>query len=157
MSKKSRDKGARGEREVIRILQPVVDEVCAEVGMPSFELIRDTRQRFEAKHYDVFGLPWMAFEVKYREDMSGIESWWKQTRDACRPGQIPVMFYRRNHGRWRVRMRAPISVVKGGWSPGDGTGPEDTYHRPVRVSMTMDVRLSDWLVWFRVKLKYELI
>ena len=87
----SRDKGSRGERQVIQMLQPIVDEVCDECGQPRLVLRRNASQRFAAKQYDVIGIPWMAMEIKFHENHSGREGWWRQTLEACMPGQIPIL------------------------------------------------------------------
>src|SRR5690606_3259216 len=106
MGKMSRNKGARGEREILGILQPVVDSVWSEMrpGHAIPVLRRNYTQRFESKQYDIIGLPWAAVEVKRCENLSGIGSWWKQVLAATRPGQTPILIYRQNHGKWRVRM-----------------------------------------------------
>lgn len=143
-------KGYGGEREAIALLQPIIDGVCEELRVPRIELVRDSRQRFEKKHYDIFGLPWLCLEVKRVEQQGMIGSWWKQTMEACKPGQIPVLMYRPNFNPWRVRMRAPISVVKGGFIEGKGM------HRPVRVRMTVTIDFADFQVWFRCMCKAHL-
>jgi hypothetical protein len=134
----SRNKGANGEREVIGLLQPVVDRVCAECGQVQLVLKRNYSQRFAAKQYDVEGVPWMALEVKRVENQSGVGSWWRQTLAATRPGQVPVLFYRQNHRPWMVRTRLP--VVAGG-------------RTVVRCTVTMDV--TSFLVWFEYRLKSD--
>ena len=137
----SRDKGGRGEREAISLLQPVVDGVCEEAGMPSFELVRDSRQRYQKKLYDIFGLPWFAFEIKRVENQSGIGGWWRQVREATKEGQIPVLMYRQNNRPWMVRTKVSIPVVKGGPA----------------VRMTVTMTFDDWKVWFREFLRYRLV
>ncbi len=151
----SRRKGAQGELEIIKLLQPIVDQVCAEAGKVRIELVKDTRQRYEKKRYDIFGMPWMALEIKRAENLSGLGTWWRQIKEATQPGQTSVLCYRPNHTVWKVRMRVPVSVVKGGWTEGTETNPS-IYVRPVRVLMTVDVSWEQFLVWFRTKLKYEL-
>lgn len=129
--RRSRNKGARGEREAIALLQPVIDRVCERTGEIRFELKRDYRQRFEGKRYDLIGLPWFAFEIKRVENLSGMGGWWRQVMDAADDGQIPVLMYRQNHRKWKVRTRLPIRVVKGGTA----------------VRVTMDIRIEDFLVF----------
>lgn len=146
----SRNKGAGGEREAIALLQPAVDEVCYELNVQRFELIRDSRQRYEKKHYDIFGCPWMALEVKRVENQSGLGSWWEQVCLATAEGQTPVLMYRPNNSPWKIRTRVPISVVKGGFYEGRGM------FKPVRVRMAVDITFPDFLVWFKLKLKAEL-
>ena len=104
----SRNKGARGEREVIALLQPIVDRVCTDCGHPRFVLRRNADQRYAAKQYDVIGLPWIALEVKRVENLSGRGSWWKQVLEATLEFQTPVLAYRKNHAPWTFRLRVPV-------------------------------------------------
>lgn len=134
-------KGAAGEREAMRLLQEVVDEVTTEAGQVRIELIRDSRQRYQKKLYDIFGLPWFAFEIKRVEDQSGINSWWRQCKEATKEGQISVLMYRPNNRPWMIRTRLSIRVVKGG----------------VAVRTTMTLTYDDWRVWFKQFLKAQLI
>ena len=150
----SRLKGSRGELEIIKLLQPIVDEVCQEEGKVRIELIKDTRQRYEKKRYDIFGMPWMALEIKRVENQSGISEWWRQVCRATHAGQTSVLAYRQNHRQWKIRMRVPVSVVKGGWDIAQVDG--GVYRQPVRVFMTVDVTWDQFIIWFKTKLKYEL-
>lgn len=133
----SRQKGARGEREVIELLQPVLDEVCDTCGQPRIELRRNWDQRWRKKQYDVIGLPWIALEVKRQENLSGIEGWWRQVEEACLEGQVPVLLYRKNHAPWRARLRA--NLVAGELND---------------VEIVADLGLDDflhWLHWFLIE------
>jgi len=134
----SRGKGNRGETEVLRILQEVVDGVVEETGHPHVVIRKNRDQRYSPKQYDLIGLPWLAVEVKYQEDWSGLGSWWRQVVDACGPGQAPVLFYRKNYHKWRIRMRVPVVVSKG-----------------VRVRMTVTTDESSFRVWLRELLKIQ--
>ena len=164
----SRNKGARGEREVVTLLQEIVDEVYAEENRKREEwrslhgrdmvgenlavpvLKRNYSQRFAAKQYDVEGLDWLALEVKRVENLSGLGSWWTQCRTATRKGQTSVLFYRQNHGRWKIRMRV---WVRAGVPIADRQG----YHgKSTHVGMTVDTDIDSFLVWFRERLKSEL-
>ena len=134
----SRNKGARGELEVIAMLQPIVDKVCEETGHPSFVLRRNQDQRYAPKQYDLIGVPWVALEVKRVENQSGIGSWWRQTKEATKDGQIPILIYRPNHQKWKVRCRIPIlagiTVIRA----------------------TVNVDIETFLVWFEYFLKSKL-
>lgn len=134
----SRQKGARGEREVIGILQPIVDEVCKETGNPTFVIRRNADQRFAAKQYDLIGIPWLAIEIKRVENLSGIGSWWKQTLAATLDGQIPVLIYRPNRKPWKVRMRVPVLASR------------------MSVTMTVDTDMESFKLWFRWMLHQKL-
>lgn len=83
MAINARAKGANGEREVINMLQEVIDEVATSVSEEygcSFEfprLIRNTLQSAQGGE-DIHGLPWYAVEVK-RCEKQDIGRWWLQT------------------------------------------------------------------------------
>jgi hypothetical protein len=133
--KMSRDKGGRGEREVIALMQPIVDRVCDANGHARFEIRRNYTQRFAAKEYDLIGVPWMALEVKRVEEQSGLEGWWRQVIAATRDGQVSVLLYRQNNRPWKARFRTLLD-----------TGGE----RHVRATVTVDI--ETFLVWFEVTL-----
>lgn len=111
----SRNKGKRGEREIVNILQPVVDEVCAKNGFVQIELQRNTIQ-CDRGGYDIVGLDFLAIEVKHQEQLQP-ETWWKQTVKQTKKGQTPVLFYRKNRMDWRVRMPGVLfcATCKGAW------------------------------------------
>src|SRR5688572_14906985 len=106
----ARRKGANGELEIMRLIQPTVDRVCEGCGCPQIVLQKNRDQRYAKKQYDVIGLPWFAFEVKRVENQSGINGWWEQVKDAAREGQIPVLFYRQNNRPWMVRTKMRLDA-----------------------------------------------
>jgi hypothetical protein len=132
----SRNKGKRGEREVIGILQPVVTSIYEEFGLKVPTLKRDTRQS-DGGGYDISGIDWLAIEVKYQQ-AEKLNAWWQQTLDQCGQHQCPVLFYRRNKADWSVRMFATLHV-------GD-------HMQTVPVSITV----PEFLRWFRARLHLEL-
>ena len=89
MSRASRQKGQRGEREVCKILS---DKLGGEFK-------RNLMQTAEGG-YDVLGLKVWAIEVKFQEKLS-IEKWWKQTVEQAN-GKKPVLFFRKSREDWRV-------------------------------------------------------
>lgn len=94
------NKGKRGEREVIKVLQPIVDEVYAKHELEAPILQRNTLQS-DRGGFDIVGLEWMALEVKFQEQLS-VNTWWKQTLRQARPNQLPVLFYRKSRMKWNV-------------------------------------------------------
>jgi hypothetical protein len=136
--KMSRDKGKRGEREVIELLQPVVDEVRGLFGLPALKLKRNTLQS-DSGGSDIAGLMWLALECKWQETIQ-LGAWWKQTLEQCGPEQEPVLFYKRNHVDFRVGML--------GW-----LGTRHCGHTTMVV-----VSVEDFLKWFRLRLmqQYEM-
>lgn len=102
----SRNKGKRAEREVIAILQPIVNHVWLTHGLEPPLLQRNTLQSDQGG-CDLAGLEWLSLEVKHCETFQ-LTQWWAQTvRQAKgRNGQkkTAVLFYRKNNVAWRVRM-----------------------------------------------------
>ena len=85
MGRSSRDKGARGEREIRDLLRRA-----------GFRCDRDGTEHGDLRH-DCINIH---FEVKRQETIS-IDEWWRQaTRDAG--ARNPVVFFRKNHQRWRA-------------------------------------------------------
>ncbi|MFW0778550.1 MAG: hypothetical protein ACN2B6_12615 [Rickettsiales bacterium] len=130
------NKGKVGEREVVKLLQPTVNEVYEGLGMQAPELHRNQNQS-ALGGYDIDGLPWLALEVKRQEQLS-LNKWWAQVLKAAREGQTPVVLFRQNRKKWRV-----LTWV---WLHTGGRG-----HMRVRAELT----LEDFMDWFREKLKYE--
>ncbi len=134
------DKGKRAEREVVKLLQAVIDEVCEIKEIEPIKLERNLLQANKGG-YDIFGLDWLALEVKHQETFN-LNQWWKQAKDQAKEDQIPVLMYRKNNVKFRVRMYGwlPLSYSnlngKGKWA-------------------LVDIALDDFLEWFRFKLYEE--
>lgn len=133
----SRNKGKRGEREIVDLLQPVVNEVYELYELPPVKLKRNTLQS-DSGGSDIAGLPWLAIEVKYHSKTINLSPWWAQTVAQAEQGQEPVLFYRRNHIAWRVKMFGMLG--RAGCC------------RTVPVI----VEVPDFLAWFRARLSQEL-
>ena len=109
MAKASRDKGARGEREIIDLLQPIVDTAYKAVGKEPPRLQCTSSLQADGGGCDVHGLPGLALEVKRCETLQ-IESWWRQCVQQSKAGQLPVLVYRQNGRKWIVRLLLQIAV-----------------------------------------------
>ena len=134
----SRNKGKRGEREVINeVLQPVVNKVYSEFGVEPPLLQRNTLQS-DRGGYDLVGLDWFAPEVKRQETLN-ISGWWAQCKAQAKPGQIPVLLYRQNHKCWKVVMKGYLSIAPG-----------------VRIGAAMEFSLGVFMVYFEQKVRAEL-
>lgn len=147
----SRAKGQRGEREVVHLVQPVVDAAWAEMGCGvAGKIIRGDLQMFRADKpdmsrnidqvrnggCDLHGLPWLAIEVKFCENFT-LDKWWEQaTRQAKIRSNVvkhsvePVLIYRRSRIPWRVQVYGTIDGLP---------------NRKVRV----DISLKAWLASLR--------
>lgn len=183
----SRNKGQRGEREVVKLLQPIVDKVYGSLGLTPPVLERNLMQSHKGG-FDIAGLHWMALEVKYQETLN-VGMWWNQTLaqanvdingNPLRKGQppvplsatglpkppvtgldvssrenelrsgvkragrepdqmlIPILMYRSNGAKWRVRMFAGL------------------YVGAQRVRTAADVEIGAFLVWFELQLAHVL-
>lgn len=103
----SRDKGGRGEREIIALLQPIVDRVYQAAGKQPPKLQRNSMQVNGLGGCDVVGLDWLAIEVKRCETLL-LDQWWQQCISQAQRGAMPVLCYRQSHCDWRVRLYAGL-------------------------------------------------
>lgn len=95
----SRNKGKRGEREVVQLLQAVIDAIQTPSEKPRLQ--RNTLQS-DGGGMDIVGLEGFALEVKYQETLN-LEAWWRQTVDQAKGRLVPVLVYRKSRTPWRVR------------------------------------------------------
>lgn len=165
----SRDKGQRGEREVIKVLQPTVSRVYIEAGLPVPELARNLSQTREGG-FDIQGLEWMALEVKYQETPN-LKAWWDQT---CR--QAGVNEFGMRSDQIQPHQLVGGSVVKKGGS--SGKAGSDLIRTPIlfyranreqwqvmlvgrlfgeksQIRTPVRVNLLQFLPWFELKLREE--
>ena len=139
MSLMSRNKGKAGEREVVKLLQPVVNEVYSAMDLEIPILQRNLMQS-DRGGFDIAGLEWMALEVKRRETMA-LNAWWVQTLKQARYDQVPVLLYRGNHEPWRACLLGMLPMG----------------YREDWLQARVTVDLPDFLTWFRRRLHYELL
>lgn len=137
--KRSRDKGQRGEREVVQLLQPVIDRVCGHHGVDL--IIGRNLNQVRGGGYDLKGegselLDWLALEVKRQETLC-ISQWWDQAVRQAGPEQTPVLLFRQNGKRvWRVVIDGYIM-----------TSGSNVIKVPVEISQ------ANFLYWFQLKLE----
>lgn len=108
----SRNKGKRGEREVVNLLQPVINEVWShfpQAGEPPL-LQRNTLQS-DRGGFDIVGLDWMAIEVKFQEQLN-VKAWWEQCVRQAGISKVPVLFYRKSRMEWKVRLRVNLNIKR---------------------------------------------
>jgi len=129
----SRNKGQRGEREFIRILQSVIDEVF---GEGTYELKRNLFQTRDGGD-DVAGLPKefdiISVEVKFQETLN-THKWWQQATDQAGDRE-PVLAFRQKHKKWRI--------IKWGSLMGIGDNIDNEMICEVEVS------LDNFLKWYK--------
>ncbi len=94
MSINSRDKGARGERELAHVLRHFGYQ----------DAIRGVQHDGLAGNPDVLGLDKIHIEVKRVEHIN-IDNAMKQSIRDAREDEIPVVMHRRNNQIWKVTMK----------------------------------------------------
>lgn len=113
-------KGAEGEREIVRMLQPVVTSIFENMGARPDQIpkLQRNKQQSDGGGYDIIGIPGLAIEVKNRARID-VDAWWQQTCKQCGRDQLPILLYK-DKRVWRARILVVISV--GPWwehTPGD--------------------------------------
>lgn len=157
MANRSKAKGSRGEREILDLLQTVVNEEYGRVKRTPPELSRGPHGK------DIVGLPWLAPEVKRHEPpkVAGsnnrlgeltpaqVAAFWEQCkRQAVVPenapvtgyAREPVLFYRMNNRPWNVRMFGYLGI--------NG--------RSERVRCPVDTTLEAFVAWFRLRIRADI-
>lgn len=115
----SRDKGAKAERELLKLLGD-------ELGV----LLQRNIQQTRAGGADCLELKGFAVEIKRQERLSR-PAWWMQAcEQGHRIGAEPILFYRRNREKWQALV-----------STGDGDFREASFLEAVS-----HVR-EKWLAW----------
>lgn len=101
MGKASRDKGSRGELEVVHLAEASGLEAQRTAALQAGRV---------PGHPDVALLhhPGYHIEVKRDERMS-VEAMWRQAETDALQGRIPLLAYRRNGQQWRGHM--PLSAI----------------------------------------------
>lgn len=136
-----RAKGQTGERDICKILQPLVDEVFQFNKIEKIPQLSRNLMQTQCGGFDISGLHWMAPEVKHHKAVTPgkLDEWWKQTTRQAGDELEPVLFYRGNRQPFRVRMMQ-------WWQAG-----------PVSGKLVVDISLEDFVKWFRWRLHYEII
>lgn len=136
--KNSRDKGARGEREIAPILSTWWGEEGAFGRTPGSGSFATRNKKYgdaaDAFKGDMFTPETCVLhvEVKYQEkwDLQSVltgtgralfDSWWKQATGDCPAGKIPVLLFRRNHHDWLACVTKDFADRMDALPP-DGTG-----------------------------------
>ena len=101
MSRASRNKGIRGEREFIKALKAKLGDDLA---------IKRNLEQWSSGGYDIIGLDDFAFEVKRCETLE-ISKWWKQTV-AQAGNKNPVLAFRQSRKPWRIMTEATLPLPR---------------------------------------------
>lgn len=94
MGKFSRDKGKRGENELVRVLKSW--------GYDAHRTAQYCGNTGEAA--DVVGLPHCHIECKRVERLNIYDAIAQATNDAKKDGKMPVVFHRKNGCKWLVTL-----------------------------------------------------
>ena len=139
MSRMGLMKGKRGEREVIQLMQPVVEKVYTDIGRADEvpKLKRNLMQSAEGG-FDIVGLNWLALEVKFHETEQ-LNTWWAQCKRQATCGQEPVLIWRRSRVAWRVRMFGNLPLPSG-----------------QNVRCPVDITVDSFLIYLQHRLLQEL-
>lgn len=134
MGRSSRKKGARGEREIVSILQQINIEESERLGMPVVDIQRNLQQYIKGGN-DIRGLRGISLEVKFCEKFN-LGRWWSQTLvQAQERNAIPVLIYKKSFVAWRVRMFGFLNDEN------------------LEVKALVDIDLETFLTFFRYRLR----
>lgn len=104
MGAKGINKGRNAEREIVGLLQPILDYAWGTIKLEAPQL---QRRGLGFSGQDIVGLEWLALEVKFHAKPA-IESWWEQCVEQSKRRNggraTPVLAYKTNFKPWRVRM-----------------------------------------------------
>lgn len=137
----ARSKGQRAERQAIDILQPVVNEIYAMYGMQGDDIPTLQRNTLQSDQggYDIVGIPWLALEIKHQEKLQ-VDKWWEQTVRQAKCGAEPVLMYKQNNVKFRVRVMVTVPIYKS----------SDC------LSTVIELSLESFILYFRSRLIGEL-
>lgn len=144
-----RQKGAEGEREIYRALNPIIQRVLVKLGYPdevvqaSANAVQRNQNQSAVGGNDLSNTFGLSIEVKRQEALS-VNSWWGQCVAAAqRNNELPVLLYRQNRKPWRC--------VTLGWVPLGGVSPN--LMKSVRVEISWEEFLAWFEEWVEVKLQ----
>lgn len=144
MSINIRQKGQEGEREIQRILEPIVRKVMGEIGMqlPIKPIIQRNQNQSAVGGSDLSNTFGLCIEIKRQEAVS-INTWWKQCEVAATENnEHPVLLYRQNGKKWKCVTNMWLSLPAGAQCG-------------VRAEMDFDSFLHWFEEWVRRKILHE--
>lgn len=113
------NKGKTGEREVADTMNYCVFLAMQELGYSREECLKgmSTIQRNQIQTAiggsDLTGCFGLSIEIKRQENLD-ISTWWKQCEaSAKKDNEIPVLIYRQNKQKWRVRTYVWVPLPNG--------------------------------------------
>lgn len=114
-----RQKGAEGEREVYKAMNPIIQKVMRELGFPAEHVaaaencVQRNQNQSAVGGNDLTNTFGLSIEVKRQEQLS-INTWWKQCVAAAeRNSEVPVLLYRQNGKKWKCQTLVWLSLPNG--------------------------------------------
>lgn len=102
-----RQKGAEGERQVIKMLTPLVVSVMTDMGAPKEQIeaaqkmIQRNQNQSAVGGNDLNNTFGLSIEVKRQEQLA-INTWWNQCEVAAnRNNELPLLIFKQNNKPWR--------------------------------------------------------
>lgn len=140
-----RQKGAEGERQIYKALNPIIQKVMRELNFPedtvlaAANAVQRNQNQSAVGGNDLSNTFGMSIEVKRQEQLS-INTWWKQTCDAAvRNNEQPVLLYRQNNKKWQCVTTGLVELP-------------DSKFMQVRINIEWESFLVWFEEWVRVKL-----
>lgn len=133
-----RAKGAGGELEVCKLLEPIVRRTMLKHGMelPKVDILQRNQNQSAVGGSDISNTFGLCIEVKRQEALS-LGPWWKQCDEAAkRNNEHPVLMYRQNHKPWKVRTLMEVRLPAAGGAVVS------------HVQVIGEMELPSFLVWF---------
>jgi hypothetical protein len=137
-----RAKGQNGEREIVDLLEPIVQRLLREGGypIPDKPVIQRNQNQSAVGGSDLSNTFGMAIEIKRQEQLS-VNTWWAQCVKAANTlNEHPVLLYRQNNKKWRCVTLAWVQLPKG-----------------ELVQVRAEFTVEEFLVWFAKWVEQKLL
>ena len=145
-----RQKGAEGERQVIKMLTPIIIAVMQEMEFPqdkidaSMKMVQRNQNQSAVGGNDLSNTFGMSIEVKRQEQLA-INTWWAQCEAAAlRNNELPVLIFKQNNKPWRFITYGFLHA------PGDNGG-------WTSVRARVEFNEETFKTWFRAWVKGKLL
>jgi hypothetical protein len=119
-----RQKGAEGERQVIKMLTPIIQQVMRDMEFPqekvdaALKMVQRNQNQSAVGGNDLSNTFGMSIEVKRQEQLA-INTWWAQCEAAAaRNNELPVLIFKQNNKPWRFITLGFLHVPaeRGSWT-----------------------------------------
>ena len=119
-----RQKGAEGERQVIKMLTPIIQDVMRAMEFPedkvaaALKMVQRNQNQSAVGGNDLSNTFGLSIEVKRQEQLA-INTWWAQCEAAAaRNNELPVLIFKQNNKPWRFITLGFLHTpaANGGWT-----------------------------------------